>query len=122
MRLSLIAGVLNAMLLVGNGQAAEQPDIPAPDASATAPTGFGVPVAEGRLATSRGGSDIHNNARTIGDVTGNNANHVVTGMNVLQDGAFAHASGITTVVQNSGANVLIQNAMVVNVQFGAAGQ
>ena len=121
---SLMPGAVIALLLFGNSQAAEDP---ASSASAienlsAASTLLGVPVADGRLAAFRGGTDVRNDARTIGDVAGNNASHVVTGMNVLQEGAFAHASGITTVVQNSGANVLIQNAMVVDVQFGVSGQ
>ena len=34
---------------------------------------------------------------------------------------FANASGISTVIQNTGANVLIQNAMIVNVKFADSG-
>jgi hypothetical protein len=36
---------------------------------------------------------------------------------VIQGGSFANMSGIPIVVQNSGANVLIQNATVINLQL-----
>jgi len=32
-------------------------------------------------------------------------------------GSFINASGIPTVIQNSGANVLIQNATIINIQY-----
>ena len=37
--------------------------------------------------------------------------------NVIQGASFANASGMPTVIQNSGSNVLIQNATVINLQF-----
>ena len=52
-----------------------------------------------------------------GAVTSNSATNVVTGGNTIQSGAFSGASGIPIVIQNSGANVLIQNATVINLQF-----
>jgi hypothetical protein len=52
-----------------------------------------------------------------GAVSGNSAMAVTTGANVITEGAFSNASGLPTVIQNSGANVLIQNATIVNVQF-----
>uniref|UniRef100_UPI00403EF70D hypothetical protein n=1 Tax=Massilia sp. METH4 TaxID=3123041 RepID=UPI00403EF70D len=51
-----------------------------------------------------------------GTVGGNTAVNVVTGTNQITDGAFSNASGLPMVIQNSGANVLIQNATIVNVQ------
>jgi hypothetical protein len=52
-----------------------------------------------------------------GTVTDNSAVNVVTGNNVINGGSFANSSGLPTVIQNSGSNVLIQNATIVNVQF-----
>ncbi len=78
---------------------------------------FAAPVAESRLDALRGGEGVDNDSRVLGEVTGNSADRVVTGDNTLGGGAFAGSSGITTVIQNTGANVLIQNGMVVNVQF-----
>jgi hypothetical protein len=52
-----------------------------------------------------------------GVVTGNSATNVNTGANVIDSGAFSNMSGIPVVIQNSGANVLIQNATIINLQF-----
>lgn len=66
----------------------------------------------------RGGSDaVASDTRLQGATTGNSATNVVTGHNVIQSGSFANAAGVPVVIQNSGANVLIQNATVVNLQF-----
>jgi predicted lipoprotein len=45
----------------------------------------------------------------------NQASNNVSGYNVIADGSFAGASGITSVVQNSGNNVIIQDTTIVNV-------
>lgn len=37
-----------------------------------------------------------------------------TGSNVISDNAFSHAGGVSTVIQNSGNQVIIQNSMTVN--------
>ena len=39
------------------------------------------------------------------------------GYNTIADGAFTGAVGVPMVIQNSGNNVLIQNATIINVQF-----
>ena len=66
----------------------------------------------------RGGqSVVVSSVHDDGEVNGNHADHIDSGMNSLDGGAFANASGITTVIQNSGSNVLIQNGNAVNVQF-----
>lgn len=71
----------------------------------------------------RGGEDSSSQEVDIrGQVTGNTANRIVSGTNSISDGAFGNASGINTVIQNSGSNVLIQNGMIVNVQFLDPGQ
>lgn len=67
------------------------------------------------LAISRGGTEV-----TINDLKGivsdNQASNLVTGSNWVTEGSFAGATGFATVVQNSGNNVLIQNATIVNLQ------
>lgn len=80
---------------------------------------LGAPVAAATLDELRGGDeDITTNViRVTGDVSGNSATDVATGANTIREGSFADASGLTTVVQNTGANVLIQSATIVNVQF-----
>jgi len=47
----------------------------------------------------------------------NSARNVTTGDNNISAGSFANMSGLPTVIQNSGANVLIQNATILNLQM-----
>jgi hypothetical protein len=47
-----------------------------------------------------------------GSVQDNAARNNITGQNVLTNGSFSNASGISSVIQNSGNNVLIQNATI----------
>lgn len=87
-----------------------------PDPSTTS---LGAPVTTATLDAQRGGdeTEIQNHIHVTGDVTDNSATNVVTGANNIQDGSFDNASGVFSVVQNTGANVLIQSATIVNVQF-----
>jgi hypothetical protein len=83
------------------------------------PTELGTPVSSTTLEEQRGGDEtrILNIIEVDGDVTDNTAVNVVTGANNIQNGSFDNASGVLSVVQNTGANVLIQSATIVNVQF-----
>jgi hypothetical protein len=75
-------------------------------------------VAAERLAQLRGGTDtVWNDMKLSGAVTGNTAINVVTGVNTITNGSFSNASGLPVAIQNSGANVLIQNATIINVQL-----
>ncbi len=77
-----------------------------------------APVAPDRLEGARGGTDIvSNDARLQGLVGGNAAIDVSSGANIIGGGAFTNMAGLPIVIQNSGANVLIQNATIVNVQL-----
>ena len=88
-----------------------------PPALTTAEPGAAA-VADELLARARGGSDLTViDTKLSGAVTGNAVTNVSTGWNVIQGGSFANMSGIPIVVQNSGANVLIQNATVINLQL-----
>ena len=79
---------------------------------------FAAPLAEERLAALRGGSaSPWSDMKLNGAVSGNSAVAVASGANVITAGAFSNASGLPMVIQNSGANVLIQNATIINVQF-----
>lgn len=70
------------------------------------------------LDSARGGADTTViDTRLTGQVSGNTANNVQSGWNVIDGGAFANMTGIPIIVQNSGANVLIQNATVIQLQF-----
>ena len=70
------------------------------------------------LSGERGGaSDTHlSEIRAIGTVREVSASDLVTGHNIVSDGALAGASGIPMFIQNTGNGVLIQNAVIVNVQ------
>ncbi len=75
-------------------------------------------VQEERLEQMRGGSDAPwSDMKLSGTVANNSAVNVITGSNIVTDSAFSNASGLPMVIQNSGANVLIQNATIVNVQI-----
>lgn len=80
--------------------------------------GFGVSLADDRLQANRGGSEMMKTEMSLsGSTAQNNAEQVVTGSNAISAGSFANASGIPIVIQNSGANVLIQNATILNLQM-----
>ena len=100
--------------------ASPNPAAPAPSETATTRRNpFGSkPMPPAALATKRGGDGgVFNDAQLKGVVANNQAINVSTGMNVISDGAFAGSAGLSTVIQNSGNNVLIQNATIVNVQL-----
>ena len=92
----------------------------ATDAVASDPL-FTAPLAVGALDDLRGGTDNHTVITNVSDVDGtvdgNTAINAVTGGNLVDGGAFNGAAGLSTVIQNSGNNVLIQNSTVVSVQF-----
>jgi hypothetical protein len=80
--------------------------------------GFDTPVTATRLAGYRGGTEVvHNDMRLAGTTAGNTAINVATGTNAISAGAFSSMSGLPVVIQNSGANVLIQNAVILNLQL-----
>ena len=82
---------------------------------AQAPSRTDVPG--GPLARQRGGTDTRNDMRLDGSVAANTAVNVVTGTNSIDAGSFANMAGIPVVIQNSGANFLIQNATIINLQL-----
>ena len=103
--------------------AADPAQPPAPSAGAApAPQRAGLllsakPVAADVLAAHRGGAQTINDIKLDGVVADNHAVNLATGSNSISDGAFANAAGLPLVVQNSGNNVLIQNATIVNLQL-----
>lgn len=78
---------------------------------------FGQAMSEQQLTETRGGTEVINDMTLNGVVAGNQAYNLSTGNNTVTDGAMAGASGMPTLIQNSGNNVLIQNATIVNVQL-----
>jgi hypothetical protein len=47
----------------------------------------------------------------------NTNNGSISGGNVITAGAFSESSGLSTIIQNSGNNVVIQSATILNVNF-----
>lgn len=98
----------------------ERPTVPAllPARPAHQAGALGVVAADDALDKARGGSDRTTiDTKLIGSVSDNSATNVTTGSNIIQGGSFAGMAGIPIVVQNTGANVLIQNATVINLQL-----
>jgi len=81
---------------------------------------FGIaPITSDALAAQRGGADVlvKNTSTLDGGVHDNQAYNLSTGSNVVTGGSFAGASGFSTVVMNTGNNVLIQNSTIINLQL-----
>lgn len=79
--------------------------------------GLGRSVDSTTLATLSGGTEVSEKMTLNGTVSNNSADHVVTGANAISSNSFSGAAGLPMVIQNTGNNVLIQNATIVNVQF-----
>ncbi len=47
----------------------------------------------------------------------NSATGTVSGGNIIDGGAFSDSSGLSTIIQNSGNNVLIQSATILNLKI-----
>lgn len=105
------------------------PEARAPVAQASAPLRQQAPAPQEALASAvraddalldqaRGG-DVRTliDTKFTGTVNGNSATNISTGWNIIEGGSFANMSGIPVVIQNSGANVLIQSATVINLQM-----
>lgn len=115
------AGACQAMP-AGAAQVADEAtrgsDGAAPQPSSAEVAGWGTPAQQAKLSRSRGGTDTVSNDASLGaSVSNNTANNVSTGNNVINSGSFANAAGLPIVIQNTGANVLIQNATVINLQL-----
>jgi len=79
---------------------------------------FDVAVSDDLLAGERGKALIPTNTNNLdGAVYDNTANDLITGYNMVSDGSLTNNAGLNTVIQNSGNNVLIQNAVILNIQM-----
>ena len=101
----LAAGsVLSAGLFVGHTFAAENDFAE-----------WGPPISSNQLDSERGGENlVINKMQLDAKLFNNTAESNVTGSNFIGVGAFANSSGLPTVIQNSGNNVIIQNATILN--------
>jgi hypothetical protein len=92
-----------------------------PAQAAAVEAGFGSPVAESVLDTSRGGDGF--DWTQVGwiqldaTLSGNVVHSSVNGANTVGDTALSGVSGIATIIQNSGNQVVIQNALVLNLSL-----
>ena len=80
---------------------------------------FGVQVTDADLSMYRGGSATlqYSEARSYSILHDNQAFDNTTGSNFVTNGAFSGASGISTSIQNSGNNVIIQNTTILNISL-----
>ncbi len=79
---------------------------------------FDHPVQADKLADYRGGTALVSSDMQLSGTTANNtAVNVATGTNAISAGSFSNMSGLPIVIQNTGANVLIQNAVILNLQM-----
>jgi hypothetical protein len=82
--------------------------------------GMGPSMSPESLDQYRGGAavnSIKSEAISNGLLQDATATNVAAGNNTITEGAFSNSVGLPIVIQNSGANVLIQNSTIVNVQF-----
>ncbi|MGI4844075.1 MAG: hypothetical protein ACRYF7_12250 [Janthinobacterium lividum] len=79
---------------------------------------WGEAISSERLERTSGKDDTVHTEAVLGGTVGNNtAVNTVSGNNVIDSGSFANAQGLPMVIQNSGSNVLIQNATVINLRL-----
>ncbi|CAG0938202.1 hypothetical protein GALLN_00153 [Gallionellaceae bacterium] len=94
------------------------PEMATPEMATPEILAFGEQVADADLSTYRGGLALQtNDMRLNGNLYNNQAIANVTGSNFVTQDAFSGASGFSTVVQNSGNNVIIQNATILNISL-----
>lgn len=75
-------------------------------------------VAGEQLDGLRGGTETVINQQMLdGSVRDNQAYNLNTGSNLIGESSFAGSNGFSTVIQNSGNNVLIQNSTILNIQI-----
>lgn len=124
---TLVAGfvLLSGMLLPRPGEATPVELHPAEARDVIDPAMLGEALAEEGLAKQDGRQDIQidqlntqmseikNNTNFGGNTLSALNSTVTTGLNSIGE-AFSNASGIVTVIQNSGNQVLIQNDMILN--------
>lgn len=97
-----------ALLAAGGARATEPNTVP----------DWGVPVVSNQLDDYRGGFDtVYNDMQLNGSVANNVATNLASGHNIITEGSFTNINGLPMVIQNSGSNVLIQNATIINLQY-----
>lgn len=59
--------------------------------------------------------DVTNNTHLEAVLTDNSTSNSVTGSNTIDEGSFHEASGIFSIIQNTGNNVIIQDSTIITV-------
>jgi len=110
---SIVVSVLGFFISTAHADSPETGSV-----TPTAITSWGSPVPLEQLDTQRGGTDtgpVTINANFLNAKLNHNAAiENVTGNNTINGNAFAGASGLPIVIQNSGNNVIIQSGTVLN--------
>ncbi len=77
-----------------------------------------VALDDARLDGLRGGADSTlSKIIASGTVSEVSASDLVTGHNIVSDGSFGNTAGMPMLIQNTGNGVLIQNAVILNVEL-----
>ena len=119
-RIAITFCMLGAVVVPVHAQQAALLDTPSGQPLPESSFALGAQVPVRTLSALRGGRElvgVANLQKLGGAVSDNTATNIVTGTNSITAGAFANVSGIPIVIQNSGANVLIQNATIINLQL-----
>lgn len=104
------------ILLLGSLSASAEETVAVQVASSI--SAFGEPIPDDGLSAHRGGSaQQYSLMRLDSKLIDNQAIANITGSNFVTQSAFSGASGFSTVVQNSGNNVIIQNATILNLSL-----
>jgi hypothetical protein len=59
--------------------------------------------------------DITNNSMLDAELTDNKVSDSVTGYNIIDQGSFNDASGVFSIIQNTGNNVIIQDSTIITI-------
>jgi len=59
--------------------------------------------------------DITNNSILDAELTDNKVSDSVTGYNIIDQGSFNDASGVFSIIQNTGNNVIIQDSTIITI-------
>lgn len=113
----LVAAVTAALILCSAASRAERDDLLLPEELAT------TALASSELAGLSGSQGIdvlqlYNAGEQISSFTNNTISSGATGLNIVSDDAFSNAVGFTTIIQNSGNGVVIQDSTMINLYFG----
>ena len=108
MYFSMVMSILGIFAGMAHAGSPENPEV----------TFWGKPIPIAQLESQRGGTDtgpVTINANFLNAKLNHNAAiDNVTGNNTINGNAFAGASGLPIVIQNSGNNVIIQSGTVLN--------